>query len=128
LTLPTGETHGFLGLEDLLRHGREFHTWGQAAVGIGRKKRKRDGDDGPDDAARATIRKKAGNHRLAYKEEFSPGAVYGARSDTLVDVAAACTSTVDAKQTCRSPEDNMRPSVNLDAGSQGLVDPALLCL
>ncbi|KAL2168264.1 hypothetical protein VTG60DRAFT_232 [Thermothelomyces hinnuleus] len=60
-TRPAGEMQGIYGFEELLRHGMEKHSLGQAATSVAGGKRKRDGDMDDKYTAPAAKRKERGD-------------------------------------------------------------------
>ncbi|KAK4119689.1 hypothetical protein N657DRAFT_556128, partial [Parathielavia appendiculata] len=69
--------------------------------------------------------KRAARHRVAYKKELSPVAIYDADSDPCEDVII-CASTVNEQQTSHFTKKPMGSSAALDPEFLGNVDPALL--
>lgn len=103
------------------------------------KRTKGDGDGKcPAPAARHTVsdgerecpappanRKRAAGHKVAYKKELSPVAIYNADSDPCED-AIICASAVNEPQTCYFMKNLIGSNAALDSEFLGNVDPALL--
>ncbi|KAK3305039.1 uncharacterized protein B0T15DRAFT_398302 [Chaetomium strumarium] len=70
-------------------------------------------------------RKRAAGHKVAYRKELSPVAIYNADSDPCEDVII-CASTINEQQTCHFTKNLIGSSAALDSEFLGNVDPALL--